>query len=76
MLFRSGAAVLLAEFPNDAQARALLDWADQRLQALGVTAITPVAPSPGISTGVKAGLALGLLLAAILVSGIVSLLRL
>ncbi len=61
-LVKEGAAVLLAEFPGDAQAQSLMDWAEKRLQAMGATAIQP-AVQPGMSTGVKAGLALGVLLA-------------
>ncbi|MBI2689683.1 MAG: protein kinase [Acidobacteria bacterium] len=63
-LVKEAAAVLLAEFPGDPQARSLLDWAEQRLQEIGASSIHVPVVEPGISTGVKAGLALGLLLAA------------
>ncbi len=62
-LVKQGAAVLLAEFPGDPHARSLMEWADQRLHAIGATSIQPVAQPQGLSTGIKAGLALGLLIA-------------
>lgn len=60
---KEGAAVLLAEFPGDAQARKLMDWADQRLQEIGAVSIQVPVAQTGMSTGVKAGLALGVLIA-------------
>ena len=57
---KEAAAVLLAEFPDDAQARGLMEWADQRLHAIGATSIQ--VPVPSIYSGVKAGLFLGVLL--------------
>ncbi len=57
---KEAAAVLLAEFPDDAQARGLMEWAEQRLHAMGATSIQM--PVPSIYSGVKAGLFLGLLL--------------
>lgn len=60
---KEGAAVLLAEFPDDAQARNLMDWAEQRLFEIGATSIQmPMQPTGGIANGVKLGLILGLLL--------------
>ncbi|MFN0103292.1 MAG: protein kinase domain-containing protein [Bryobacteraceae bacterium] len=72
-LVKEGAAVLLAEFPGDTQARSLMDWADQRLHAIGASSIhEPILPQ-GISAGVRAGLVLGVLLA--IAAGLLLILR-
>jgi len=61
---KEAAAVMLAEFPGDPQVRSLMQWADERLQAIGATSIQSAVPQPGgMGTGVKAGLALGILIA-------------
>ncbi len=72
-LVKEGAAVLLAEFPDDAQARSLMEWAEQRLQAIGATSIQLPAPTQSMYSGVKAGLILGVLLA--IAAGVFLLLR-
>ena len=65
-LVKEGAAVLLAEFPGDAQAWRLMEWADQRLFEIGATSLQSAIPAPGgISSGVKAGILLGLLIAGV-----------
>jgi len=71
-LVKEGAAVLLAEFPGDAQARSLMEWADQRLHTIGASSLQVPAP-PSIYSGVRAGLLLGVLIA--IAAGVFMMLR-